>query len=638
MFYKESTLHGVEQASLFKYYPLHSDSFKIKPGIHPSLSNVAPLSDVFKNLQERYTPHQSAIYAIDNMHQLIFWNEQLEKFTGIKEADILGTSRHRELFSMTSEWQLVDVIIENDLSLMRQFFPDAKSSKILAEGFQINRKFSNLNGRQAFLEIHAAPLRDAQGKNVGAFCILLNRTHKIQVGKSPAYRHLKFLAKNLPYSAIQTFALDGQIKFWNQGCENIYKMSRKEVLGKRIQDLILANEEIPLFESIVTEIVTKKRPIVPLEWKTRGTNGQPNNIYTIMFPVLQDGKCREVCCLSFDISSINGLQADLNQLELKYKELFDNSTDLLAIMDQTGKILSINHSFADFLGLPLEKAKSMRLAELLPENEMELLWHELEKIVQGRAKEPIEFIWQKPNGNEGVVELNMRLLSQNGNQQSILLIARDMTSRRELEHDLQESYRQIIATLVNFINANDIFTGKHSQRLVKHCSVMADLLGLPTGKKRELQVAAILHDVGKIQIPRSILKKFGILSEEERKILHKHAEFGANAVKKIPRFFRISKIIKYHHERFDGTGYPDGLVGEAIPIEARILAVVDAFDAMISDRPYRKSLGIGMAFCELKAGRGTQFDPNVVDVFIEFSKRKYHVDDEGMPDYISSMT
>ncbi len=643
MFYKDSTLQSVAQASLFEYYLFHPDSIKIKNNFHNPPSDSTPFIETLSSLQEKYTTFQPAIYAIDNMHQVIFWNERLEKFTGIKQAEIIGTTRHRESFSIghnlqSPEWQLADVIVENDLSMMRQLFPDMKSSKILDDGFQITREYSNFNGKPIILQIHAAPLRDSNGKNIGAFCILLNQTHHARLNKAPAYRHFKFLLKNLPYTAIQTFSPDGRIKFWNSGSETIFKLSRQKVLGKRIQDLILAAEEMPLFDSIVNEIVTQKQPIVPLEWKTRGLNGQPKDFYAIMFPLLHEGKCQEICCLGFDISNKKGLQADLNQLEFKYKELFEHSTELLALIDQTGKILSINHSFAHFLGIQLEKAASMNLAELLPENELELLWQELQKVHRGEENDPIEFVWLKPDGTEGIVELNMRLLSRNGNQQSILIIARDMTSRRELEHDLQESYRQIISTLVNFINANDIFTGKHSQRLVKHCSVMADLLGLPAGKKRDLQVASILHDVGKIQIPRSILRKFGILTEEEKKIMHQHAEFGANAVKKIPRFYRISKIIKYHHERFDGNGYPDGLKGEEIPIEARILAVVDAFDAMISDRPYRKSLGIGTAFCELRAGRGTQFDPQVVDVFIEFSKRKYHVDDQGLPDYISSMT
>lgn len=641
MFYKESMLQSVAQASLFQYYPIHTDSFRLKPDFQNSQPNSAGYSDTLTSLQERYTTHQPAIYAIDKKHQVVFWNEKLEKLTGIKQKEILGTTCHRDSFSKevhVPEWQLVDVIIENDLAMMRQLFPDIKSSKILPDGFQINQEYTNFNGRHVIFQIHAAPLRDIDGKNVGAYCILLNRTRQTLMDKSQPNRQLRFLLKNMPYTAILTFSPDGRIKFWNPACENIFKMSSKAVSGRRLQDIILAKEEIPLFESITKEIATQKHPIVPLEWRTNSLDGQPRDFYAIMFPLVQQGKCQEICCVSFDISGKKGLQADLNQLELKYKELFDHSTELLALIDQTGKILSINHAFAHFLRLPLEKASSMNLTELLPGNELELLWQELQKINRGEENEPIEFVWQKPGGTEGVVELNMRLLSRNGSQQSILIMARDMTSRRELEHDLQESYRQIIATLVNFINANDIFTGKHSQRLVKYCSVMADLMSLPTSKKRDLQVASILHDVGKIQIPRSILRKFGILTDEERKILHKHAEFGANAVKRIPRFYRISKIIKYHHERYDGSGYPDGLKGEEIPVEARILAVVDAFDAMISDRPYRKSLGIGAAFSELKAGRGTQFDPHIVDVFIEFSKRKYHVDDLGMPDYISSMT
>lgn len=132
-----------------------------------------------------------------------------------------------------------------------------------------------------------------------------------------------------------------------------------------------------------------------------------------------------------------------------------------------------------------------------------------------------------------------------------------------------------------------------------------------------LRDAGLLHDIGKIGISDTVLNKAGRLTDEEFKLVQTHAIIGEDVVRPIGFLRDVSQVIRHHHERYDGRGYPDGLKGEEIPLAARILAVADAFDAMIHDRVYRAAMSVDEAVAELVKGKGTQFDPQVVDVFIE---------------------
>ena len=129
--------------------------------------------------------------------------------------------------------------------------------------------------------------------------------------------------------------------------------------------------------------------------------------------------------------------------------------------------------------------------------------------------------------------------------------------------------------------------------------------------------AARLHDVGKLAVPDTILRKPGPLDEAEWAVMRRHPEWGADRVGSVPGLERLGVLVGYHHERWDGRGYPNGLEGEAIPLASRVISVCDAFEAMVSDRPYRASLDVAAALAELIAGAGSQFDPAVVAAVVE---------------------
>ena len=182
--------------------------------------------------------------------------------------------------------------------------------------------------------------------------------------------------------------------------------------------------------------------------------------------------------------------------------------------------------------------------------------------------------------------------------------------------DQLESTEMVVFSMARWVEIKDPYTEGHLRRIAGFSEQTALALGLPAEHSRVLRYAGVLHDIGKIGVREELLSKPSPLTAEEQIELRKHAEYGAAIVAPMRFAGDVAPIILSHHEHWDGGGYPYALRGEQIPLGARIISVVDAYDAMTSDRPYRKSLGNEEAVRRLKAGSGTQWDPAVVDVFL----------------------
>ena len=176
---------------------------------------------------------------------------------------------------------------------------------------------------------------------------------------------------------------------------------------------------------------------------------------------------------------------------------------------------------------------------------------------------------------------------------------------------------QVIGMLSETVSVADRYTEEHCQRLQQLSLKIGARLNLKEQQLQNLKYAALLHDVGKVGVPVHILIKKGPLNSEEWQQIREHPKKGADIVRQLAGFNDVAEIIEQHQERVDGKGYPRGLTQEQIRREAAIISVVDAFDAMISDRPYRKAMTVPEAIEELKRNSGTQFDPEVVKVFVD---------------------
>ena len=187
------------------------------------------------------------------------------------------------------------------------------------------------------------------------------------------------------------------------------------------------------------------------------------------------------------------------------------------------------------------------------------------------------------------------------------------------QREKEKMFLSGIKVIADTVEANSPFTRKHSDRVEKVARMIAEKLSFSYDKKYRLRIACILHDIGKVGVDNRIVYKPGKLTVEEREIIKSHSELGANIVKNLYGY-KIDHIVRHHHERWDGKGYPDGLIEEEIPLESRIIALADAFDSMITTRPYRRRLPIPEVINEIKINAGTQFDPHLSVVFLECIK------------------
>lgn len=185
-----------------------------------------------------------------------------------------------------------------------------------------------------------------------------------------------------------------------------------------------------------------------------------------------------------------------------------------------------------------------------------------------------------------------------------------------LYEDLEMSYFSTVKALARAIEVKDPYTFGHSEKVTEYAMAIARSMGLPEHEMQNIKYAAALHDIGKIGIARKVLNKPGALSEEEFLHVKTHPELGDSIIEPVAFLQGPREIIIHHHERYDGKGYPDGLSGDEIPIGARILAIADSFEAMMSDRPYRNALPVQVALKEIEINAGTQFDPEVVKAFL----------------------
>jgi putative nucleotidyltransferase with HDIG domain len=192
--------------------------------------------------------------------------------------------------------------------------------------------------------------------------------------------------------------------------------------------------------------------------------------------------------------------------------------------------------------------------------------------------------------------------------------ARDHTEPRA---EALREVRARLRALARKLDAHDDFTADHSSEVAAWACAVGERVRLGLPDLLELELGALLHDLGKVRVPDSVLSMPGPLDPAARELVNQHPAWGAELIEQVPGLEPVAKIVRHHHERWDGTGYPDGLSRDQIPLASRIVAVCDAYEAMTSARPYRAALPPAAAAYELRAGAGTQFDPGLVDRFVE---------------------
>jgi putative nucleotidyltransferase with HDIG domain len=192
----------------------------------------------------------------------------------------------------------------------------------------------------------------------------------------------------------------------------------------------------------------------------------------------------------------------------------------------------------------------------------------------------------------------------------------------EANINLEKSNLGLLETIGAIIDADDTYTYGHSTQVASYVAAICEKMALPSKQQEIIVKAALVHDIGKVGVMDTIVSKPSALTDDERNIMKRHPNIGAEILERMEGFLDLVPIVRHHHERWDGKGYPDGLQGDEIPLGARIMAVADTADAMLSDRPYRPTRSLKEVSVEIQRLSGTQFDPQVAEAFIKLLKDK----------------
>ena len=326
------------------------------------------------------------------------------------------------------------------------------------------------------------------------------------------------------------------------------------------------------------------------------------------------------------------IQAEENMKKAKdeLQMIMDSVPAIIFYKDLEGRIIRANKALADSLKVSLKDIIGKTKEDFLPKEEAEnIRKYDREVIISGKPRTNIIESYDTPEGTRWAITDKIPYKDKNGKIIGVVNLSKDITIRIKTEQKLQQSYQKLkktmdaaLETMSKIIEAKDPYTAGHQQRVSELSIAIAKELHLSQDKIEGIRVASIIHDIGKIGLPSEILSKPSRLNDIEFSLIKRHSQMGYDILKTIDFSYPVAGIVLQHHERLNGSGYPNHLKGDEISLEARILGVADVVEAISSHRPYRAALGIEKALEEISQNKGILYDPEVVDACLKLFKEK----------------
>ena len=414
------------------------------------------------------------------------------------------------------------------------------------------------------------------------------------------------------------------IKNFNRAGEKIDKIKKKDIIGKSVLKAFPGVKDFGLFKVFQEVYKTGKPQHHPISlYKDQRIAGWREN-YVYKLP------SGEIVAVYDDITERKQAEENVKKAKDELQMIMDSVPALIIYKDTEGKIIRANKTLADRLEIPVKDMVGKTIEELFPKEQAEnMRKDDKEVIISGKPKRDIIQPYTTPDGIRWTITDKIPYKDKEGKIIGVIAFAKDITVQKKSEEELQQSYQRLkktmdatIDTMSNMIEAKDPYTSGHQQRVSQLTTAIAKELNLSPDKVEGIKIASLIHDIGKIGLPTEILSKPGKLTDIEFGLIKEHAQVGYDILKSIDFPFPIARIVLQHHERLNGSGYPNNLKGDEILLKAKIIGVADVVEAMSSHRPYRPALGIDPALEEISKNRGILYDPEVVDVCLKLFKEK----------------
>jgi PAS domain S-box-containing protein/putative nucleotidyltransferase with HDIG domain len=325
-----------------------------------------------------------------------------------------------------------------------------------------------------------------------------------------------------------------------------------------------------------------------------------------------------------DITARKQAEENLRQSEERFRGFFELGLIGMAITLPDKGILEVNGKFCEILGYSREEVLRMDWASLTHPDDLAADVERFDRLLSGEIDSYVldkRFI--RKGGATAYCTISISSVRRaDGSVDYIVALVHDITERKVADETLHEALTSTIEAIAATIETRDPYTAGHQRSVADLAAAIAREMGLSAEVIEGIQFGALIHDLGKIQVPAELLTKPTRLSKLEMDLIRTHCQAGYEIVKGIKFPWPVAEMVHEHHERIDGTGYPQGLSGDAIALEARIIAVADTVEAMASHRPYRPGLGIDRALKEIQDRRGSWFEPAVVDACVCLFREK----------------
>ncbi len=575
-----------------------------------------------KEARELTAPHLRVQQRLDSLEPLIAKKLALLKKRialiekGEYEAAAQSVKQKEGLRLLEESRNLVDQIEQEEGILIEQRLKEARASR---DKFVFTLVTVSLTGYGL----------------LGLIFYLLKRdiSQRRRAEEALRQRELEFrmMVNNIPAVVFKGY-LDGAVDFFDHKVEAMTGYGKADFDARRVKwTELMLKEDLRNAAKIFIRALRTDGAYVR-EYRLKSKEGRVIWIQErSQIVVKPGGEVEYLSGVFFDISEPKRAEAALKESEERFRVLFESSPDVVGQVDLDLNFIVVNQMAQSFLGYE-------RAAELIGQSFLDLVdpsdhprvLADARKLLEAGVIRNIEYTFLKKDGTPFPGELSASVnLDLAGNPQAFTGAIRDITARRRAEEALKESLEKLhraldgtVSALAATIETRDPYTAGHQRRVAQLACALARELGFSEDQLQGIQVSGFLHDIGKIAVPAEILNKPGKISEHEFSMIKTHPQVGYEVLKGIEFPWPVALTILQHHERLNGSGYPHGLSQEDILLEARILAVADVMEAMVSHRPYRPALLVNQALEEISQHRGILYDPEVVEVCLQLFTEK----------------
>jgi PAS domain S-box-containing protein len=550
------------------------------------------------------------IFSLDGDLNVLSMSPSVGKILGYQPTDFIGRKVHE--FHHILSPQALEQALNNINRILKGAVITSSVYQMIAQ----DRSFRHI-------EVSGSPLT-RKGNIIGMVCIARDITERKNMEDALQESEEKYrgILENMD-DAYYEVDLKGNLTFFNQALVNRTGYKREELMGMNYRHYISPNCWRQVQE-IFAQVYQTGRAVTLFDYEIHLKDGRKRFQESWVNLILdKNNNPLGFRGMARDVTDRKIAEKELRQAEERYRSIFENAQEGMYRAGANEKFIMVNQAMARIFGYDsaaefVEQVNTSAHQLYRDREDRKKIFHWLE--TQGLVQD-FEARFFRRDGSVGWISVNIQQ-TQEGNTPFYDGFVRDVTDRKESVEHLREAFAGTVSAIALLVEAKDPYTAGHQRRVADIACAIALEMGLSQERIEGILMAGTMHDIGKVSIPAEILSSPRRLTALEFSLIKTHAQSGYDILKDIKFSWPIARMVQEHHERMDGSGYPQGLKGIDILLESRILAVADVVEAMATHRPYRAALGVDLALREITENRGVLFDTEAVDACLRLFREK----------------